>query len=251
MSLIHGDGSIVRQNLKLMIDPANLSKHGDSPYRNLANGEANVITNSDFAISDDVFVSNANSNVSGNSMLSVTNTPITSGSITIQWWMNLYEPPNVNENNNYRSVLNVNGTRDVLGIVLEQHRGLNFTIGTSTGVKRNVNSDFTPSESALNEWEMHTFTYDRDTGISSVYLNDTLVKTGPQTEGAGANATVAGEALSNVDTGDIIKISSDKSPDLENSVVPAFFGLWLIYNRALSTADVASNFNAMRKRYGI
>jgi hypothetical protein len=249
MSLGHGTDLITNGRV-FLLDPANISKHGTSPYRNLANGIASI-TNSNFTVIDNIFRSDCVNSATGTSEFEFDNIVIDTGSVTVQWWMKVTSDPNVDGNNTWRRLIaRGGGDRNPFGFVLEETLLINFTLNTTTGNKRHIDGVFTPSGTALNVWEMHTYTYDRSSGIASCYKNNSLVRSGPQTNGT-INPTVPGEAMSTLTSDVVMGISNFNSTISGDACLPADLGPWIIYNRALSLDEIAQNFEATKGRYGI
>jgi hypothetical protein len=247
----HYSPKIVTDGLVLALDPANLEKLGVSPYNNLA-GDGSI-TNSNFATTESIFRSNCVNSATGTSEFTFSGMEINTGSVTVQWFMNVTSNPNVDGNNNWRRLIaQTGGGRSPFGFVLEQSMYINFTLQTTTGNKRYLNSSFTPYNTSLNTWQMHTFTYNKSTGTSACYRNDTLQHSGVQTtNGSGANATVAGEAMVNLSTSEVMGISNSNSSSGGDACLPADLGYWLIYDKALTLTEVQQNYNALKTRYGL
>ena len=243
--------NIVTDGLVLALDPSNVEKHGTSPYKNLAGNGS--ITNSNFTTTENIFRSDCVSSATGTSEFTFSGIEINTGSVTVQWFMKVTSSPNVDGNNNWRRLIaQTGGGRNPFGFVLEQGLQINFTLQTTTGNKRYLNNSFTPYTTSLNTWQMHTFTYNKSTGTSACYKNNTLQSSGAQTtNGAGANATVAGEGMVNLSPTTIMGISNSNGSSGGDACLPADLGYWLIYSKALTSDEVTHNFNLLRGRYGI
>ena len=235
-----------------MLDPSNITKHGSSPYNNLA-GSPSSITNSNFATVDNIFRSNCNNSATGTSEFVFNNVTIDTGSVTVQWFMKVTSEPNVDANNNWRRLIaQTGGERNPFGFVLEQARQINFTLQTTTGNKRYLNNSFTPYIAGLNVWEMHTYTYDKTNGIASCYKNATLQRSGPQTTNTSdGGATVSGEAMVSLSPQTVMGISNSNTTSGGDACLPCDLGPWIIYNKALTQEEVDINFNCLRLRFGI
>lgn len=247
----HYSPKVITDGLVLALDPANIIKHGNTPYKNLAGNS--TITNSNFATTESIFRSDCVSSATGTSEFTFSGIEINTGSVTVQWFMNITSNPNVDSNNNWRRLIaQTGGGRNPFGFVLEQSMYINFTLQTTTGNKRFLNNSFTPYNTSLNTWQMHTFTYDKVTGTSACYKNDSLQRSGAQTSnGSGANATVAGEAMVNLSTSEVMGISNSNSSSGGDACLPADLGYWLIYDKALTSNEVSNNYNALKTRFGL
>lgn len=253
MSALGYGTRVIKDGLVLHIDPANLTKHGSSPYKNLFG--AGTITNTDFTTVDNIFRSNASPTLgTGTSNLVFSGITLDTGSVTVQWWMKVTSEPNVDANNNWRRLIaDTAGGRSPFGFVLEQGRQINFTLQTTTGNKRYLAGAFTPYTTPLNTWEMHTFTYDKDTGVATCYQNTTQIRSGAQTASSDGvtGATVAGESMVTLSSGTPMEISNSTASSNGDGCLPCDLGPWLIYNKALSSYEVERNFLCYRKRFGI
>jgi len=243
--------NIINDGLVLALDPSNVEKHGTSPYKNLAGNGS--ITNSNFTTTENIFRSDCVSSATGTSEFTFSGIEINTGSVTVQWFMNVTSNPNVDGNNNWRRLIaQTGGGRSPFGFVLEQSLQINFTLQTTSGTKRYLNNNFAPYSTSLNTWQMHTFTYNKSTGTSACYKNNTLQSSGAQsTNSSGANATIAGEAMVNLSTSEVMGISNSNSSSGNDACLPADLGYWLIYSKALTSDEVTHNFNLLRARYGI
>ena len=243
--------SVVRDGLVFHLDPGNISKHGSSPYANLADGVSGTIINQDFEVVNGVFRSNDTPTNVGTSQFQFDNVVLDTGSVTVQWFMKPNYLPDYDDNNNWRRLIasSINN-RDPFGFVLEQQLQINFTLQTTTGNKRHLDGNFTPSSATLGVWDMHTYTYDSAAGIASCYKNSFLLLSGPQTASS-IEPTQPGEKMATLSASDVMEISHDKGNYSGDACVPADFGPWLIYNRALSAKEVTRNFEAIRGRYGL
>lgn len=254
MSLNHGS-RIVTDGLLLQLDPSNLIKHGSSPYKNLSGGSG-TITNNNFTTVDGIFRSDCVSSATGTSYLPITGLSSTTGSVTVQFFINITTNPNVDSNNNWRRLIAKNdGNRDPFGFVLEQSTAINFTLQTSTGNKRYLDSVFTPissSQIGVGNWNMVTYTYNATTGDAACYLNKDLIRSGPMTsDGSGSNATVSGEKMADITSSLVMEISHNNTSSGGDACLPADLGPWMIYNTALTHDQVKQNFNALRGRFGL
>jgi hypothetical protein len=239
---------ITTNGLVLCLDPANLIRHGSSPYKSLTSTA--TITNNSFLTVDNIFRSDCFNSPIGNSFFAISGMVLDTGSVTVQWFMNMTSNPNVDGNNNWRRLIaNPSGDRIPFGFVLEQGGQINFTLQTTTGNKRHINNNFTPTSVALNEWNMITYTYDRNSGLATCYKNDQLVLQGPQTAGS-VSPTTPGEAMVNL-SGSNMVISNNNTASGGDACLPCDLGPWLIYTRALSNLEIQQNFQAFRGRYGI
>jgi len=248
----HNNPRIVTDGLVLCLDPTASPAISSSPYRNLANAST-TITNTDFTVVDGIFRSNA-SGGAGTSEFTFSGNEITTGSLTVQWFMKVTSSPNVGSNNNWcRLIATSGGSRVPFGFVLEQSYYINFTVDTSTGNKRFLNSQFTPYQATANTWEMHTFTYDKSSGFAACYRNTTSIRSGPMTgDSSGGSATTAGEGMDNLTTGTTMAISNASSSNPNgDACLPCDLGPWLIYNKALSSAEILKNYNAHKSRFGL
>ena len=253
MGIAYNVPSIVRDGLVLYLDAANIVKHGSSPYKNLSG--VGDITNTDFAVTENIFRSNASPTLgTGTSNLVISGITLDTGSVTVQWFMKVTSEPNVDGNNNWRRLIaNTDGSRNPFGFVLEQARQINFTLQTTTGNKRYLSGSFIPYIASLNTWEMHTFTYDKDTGNSSCYRNTTLIRSGAQTSSSDGvtGATVPGEAMATLDNTGLMEISNSTTSTTGDGCLPCDLGPWFIYNKALGQSEIKQNFEVLRGRYGI
>lgn len=241
--------TLVKNGLVLHLDPANLIKHGSSPYTSLTSSA--TITNFSFTPTNNIFRSDCVNSATGNSYFSLTGMTLDTGSVTVQWFMNMTTLPNVDANNNWRRLIaNPAGGRNPFGFVLEQGGQINFTLQTTTGNKRHINGNFTPTTVGVNEWNMITYTYDKTSGIASCYKNAVLQRSGPQTSGS-TSPTVAGEAMTNLASSSSMEISNNNTSSGGDACLPCDLGPWMIYNRALTAEEVANNFSCIRGRYGI
>lgn len=245
--------NIIEDGLVICLDAANITKHGTSPYSNLSG--VGTITNVDFTVVDNVFRSNASPSTGlGTSNLVFSGITLDTGSVTVQWFMKVTSEPNVDANNNWRRLIaDTAGVRNPFGFVLEQARQINFTLQTTTGNKRYIAGSFTPYTTPLNTWEMHTYTYNKDTGVASCYQNTTLISSGAQTASSDGvtGATVAGESMVTLSSGSSMEISNSVTSTSGDGCLPCDLGPWIIYNKALSLSEVKQNFDALRGRFGI
>jgi len=89
---------------------------------------------------------------------------------------------------------------------------------------------------ALNTWYISTMTYDVSTGNASIYLNGNLV----------AGPTTISPIAPVVALNSYIAREINSGSNLIGKV-----GDVIVYNRALSTDEITTNFNALRGRYGV
>jgi len=211
------------------------------------------------------FLSNTNSTGAGTSYLRVTpNSDLTTGSITFIIWFNLKGIAlNVGSNNNWRGLLctNTGGTSgSPLTMVLEQGSVINFSTTHTDSYRRFLNNSFTPITADANGWQMVAYTYDQSSGNAACYKNDFLILSGPMTTNtSGGSPTTAGRALSytnytsgGTETGFRIYGGTNTGTNPSgNGMVPGEVSNIMIYNRALSEAEIQANFNALRGRFGI
>lgn len=95
----------------------------------------------------------------------------------------------------------------------------------------------TPDNSVvLNEWIFITCVCDRSANLARIYLNDTLSV-------SGSNSSLS--QITNIGNDDPIFFPSSYAE------MEADYSCFLIYNRALSDAEVSQNFAALRGRFGI
>lgn len=192
-------------------------------------------------------------------IISPINDKLYTGSITFILWMNCNNLPlNINSNNNWRGLICTNngGTSgSPLTCVLEQGRVLNYSTTHTDRYRRYINGNFAPVSVPADGWNMYTYTYDQATGIASAYRNETLIITGPQTDGGGANPTSAGVGLSYGNyssTGFRVFGGTQTDGSLGgNGPCPGFLGSVYIYNKALSGDDLSLMFNNLKGRYGL
>jgi hypothetical protein len=239
--------NLVKSGLVVKLDPRSIPEN-----INQANDSSTVVNNNFEIIDDVLFRSDASPTTGiGTSEFQLSDNVIETGSVTVQWFMKITSNPNVNANNNWRRIIaKDDGTRDPFGFVLEQSLDINFTLQTTLGNKRYINNSFTPYAALLNKWEMHTYTYDKATGIAACYKNEELILTGPQNSNtSGGGATVPGEAMANLSLATVMKISNNTTSTIGNGCLPADIGVFMIYNRALSEEEVINNYNQLSKRY--
>jgi hypothetical protein len=246
---------IVKDGLVLYIDPANQTKLGASPYRNLSG--AGSITNSNFQETENIWRSNANTSTgAGTSQLSITNIEVAIGSFTMIVWLKRTSNPEVGSNNNYRSVFMKDGTsQNPFGILMEETGLIQFSLTTAVRSYRYISGNFTQFLIPLNQWIQVVFSYDSNTGLGAAYNNDTLVRSGSMTPTGDPAVTPSapGESALSLTTAMTYKISNSR--DVSNpegfGCFPGDVGPAMIYNRALTAAEVRQNFNAMRGRFGV
>ncbi len=246
--------NIVRSGLILSIDAANMVKHGSSPYKNLAG--AGSITNQNFTVVDNIFRTDANPTTgAGTSTMPMTGLTLNTGSFTLINWLKLTSNPDTGVNNNWRVVFGQGAGQTPFGFYMEQDRYVQFSLQTTVRGYRYINGAFGQFQLPLNTWAMTTFTYNKTTGIGASYSNGTVVNQGfmtVTTDTAGVKS-VADEGILPITTGMSMNLSvSNNTSDPNGSgCFPGDYGPCLIYNRALTAAEVAQNFNAIRSRYGI
>ena len=110
---------------------------------------------------------------------------------------------------------------------------INYDHASSGGVEGLTASNVI---TALNTWYISTMTYDVSTGNASIYLNGNLV----------AGPTTISPIAPVVALNSYIAREINSGSNLIGKV-----GDVIVYNRALSTDEVTTNFNALRGRYGV
>ncbi|MDZ7618972.1 MAG: LamG domain-containing protein, partial [Patescibacteria group bacterium] len=105
--------------------------------------------------------------------------------LTVEGWFYLDQNPNVDSNNNWRWIFNKGGWASPFDCILEQDRGMNFSIkldGDSEHYR------FRPSgvQLPLGQWTHAAWTYDAATGQMVVYVNGT-----PYTRSLGTTGNLA------------------------------------------------------------
>lgn len=253
MSLGHG-ASVVRSGLVLHLDAYNLTKHGTSPYRNLAG--SGTIINTGFTVVNNIFRTDANPvSGSGTSEMLMSGFEITSGSFSLNIWLNVTSNPDTGANNNWRSVFNQNGTgQSPFGIYLEQNRELNYSLQTTIRSYRFIDGAFTQGFLPLNQWSMIVFQYDKTTGIASAYQNGLLIRSGfMTTDTIKSVSSTPAEGVVNLTTAMSMNLSNNNPTADPNGAgcFPGDFGPCLLYNRSLTPLEVNQNFEAIRGRYSI
>lgn len=246
--------NIVRSGLVLNLDPANMIKHGVSPYANLAG--AGSITNQNFTVVDNTFRTNTNPTTgAGTSTMPMTGLTLNTGSFTLINWLKLTSNPDVGVNNNWRVVFGQGVAQSPFGFYMEQDRFVQFSLTTTLRQYRHINGVFGQFALPLNTWAMTTFLYDKTTGVGSSYLNGVVVNQGFMTvTGDTAGVTsVAGEGILDITTGMSMNLtnSNNTSDPSGAGCFPGDYGPCIIYNRALSAAEVKQNFEAQRGRFRI
>ena len=120
-----GPQPIITDGLVLALDPSNIAKHGNSPYTNLA-GNGSIVNNN-FEEIDNIFRSDCVNSVNGNSQFEISGIEINTGSVTVQWFMNVTSDPDVGDENSWRRLIAKNdGSRAPFGFVLERSLRINF-----------------------------------------------------------------------------------------------------------------------------
>jgi hypothetical protein len=110
---------------------------------------------------------------------------------------------------------------------------INYDHATSGGIEGITASNVI---TALNTWYISTMTYNVSTGNASIYLNGNLV----------AGPTTISPIVPVATNQSFIGKEVNSSTNLLGKV-----GDVIVYNRALSSDEVAQNFNALRRRYNI
>lgn len=254
MSIAYNTSPVPRNGLKFFIDPANLTKMGSSPYRELTN--ATTVTNTDFTEVVGTWRSNANTVTgAGTSNLSFTNITCNSGSFTMIIWLKVTSNPNVGVNNNWRSVFMYGGSgQNPFGILLEQGKQIQFSLATSVTSYRYLGTQFTQFTLTENLWYQVVFAYDHTSATGYAYSNGTLVRSGNMATSAAETTKAApGEPANSITSGMTYKISNSNnvSDPSGAGTFPGDIGPAMLYDRVLSAAEVKQNFEAFRVRYSL
>lgn len=246
---------IPTEGLKFLVDPANLTKMGSSPYKELT--KSTIVTNTGFTEVDNVWRSNANpSTGAGTSNLAFSNISMNTGSFTMAIWLKVTSEPNVGVNNNYRSVfMNTGVSQDPFGILIEQGRDIQFSLVTSVRSYRYLGGAFTQFNCALNQWFQVVFAYDSTSGTGFAYRNGALVRSGRMSTTSDTNTTYAlpGENVGALTAGTIFEISNsnDVSDPNGTGCFPGDIGPAMLYDRAITPAEVYQLHLAYKDRFGL
>jgi hypothetical protein len=254
MSVVYNTGKFTRDGLKFHVDPANTGKMGVSPYKELTG--TTTVTNTDFTEVNGVWRSNANTVTgAGTSNLSFSGISVASGSFTMIIWLKVTSNPNVGVNNNWRSVFMVGGSgQSPFGILLEEGRDIQFSLATSVTSYRYLATVFTQYNLTQDLWYQVGFAYDHTLAKGYAYQNGTLVRAGNMATSAGETTKAApGEGVTAVTSGTSFSISNSNNVTDPSGAgcFPGDIGPAMIYDRALTTAEMLENFNAYRGRYGL
>jgi hypothetical protein len=253
MALAHSP-KIVSSGLKFYVDPANLTKMGASPYRELTG--STTVTNTDFTEIDGIWRSNANTSTgAGTSNLSFSNISMNTGSLTMIIWLKRTSNANVGVNNNWRSVFMVDGnSQSPFGILMEQDGAIQFSMSTSVTNYRFLGQNFTQYNLTQNQWFQNVFAYDHTSATGYSYRNGILVRMGNMaTTAAETLKALPGEAVNAVTSGITFRISNNNNvtDPAGSGCFPGDIGAVMLYDRALTAEEVSQNFNAVRGRYGL
>jgi hypothetical protein len=246
---------IPTKGLKFLIDPANLTKMGSSPYKELT--KSTTVTNTAFTQIDNIWRSDANSTTgAGTSNLAFSNISIATGSFTMAIWLKVTSNPDTGVNNNWRSVFMNGGTgQDPFGILMEEGRDMQFTITTAVGAYRYLGGTFTQFNCTLNQWFQVVFAYDSASGTGFAYRNGALVRSGRMSTTSDTNVTYAvpGEAVKAMTTGMTYEISNSNNVSDPSGAgcFPGDIGPALLYDRAISAAEVYELHLAYKDRFGL
>lgn len=254
MAIAYNTLPVPRNGLKFFVDPANLTKMGASPYRELTN--TTTVTNTGFTETGGIWRSNANTITgAGTSNLSFTNLACDTGSFTMIIWINVTSNPNVGVNNNWRSVfMNGGSGQDPFGILLEQGGQIQFSLATAVTSYRFLGTQFTQFTLTTNQWNQVVFAYDHTSATGFAYSNGTLVRSGNMaTSGAETTKAAPGEAVKSITSGMTYTISNNNNVADPSGAgcFPGDIGPAMIYDRVLSAAEVRQNFESYRVRYGL
>lgn len=248
------NSKISKDGLVFLADPANLTKHGSSPYVNLAG--VGTITNVDFTATSNVWRSNANPTTgAGTSELAITGITVDTGSFTMIAWVKRTSDANVGVNNNYRSVFMNGGTsQSPFGILMEETNFLQFSLVTSLRQYRYLGANFTQFAVPLNTWIQIVFAYNHVIATGYAYSNGVLTRSGNMSTTADLSVSaLPGEKVTSIVPATVYGISNNNNVSDPNGsgCFPGDFGPCLIYNRALTATEVFQNFQAYRERYSL
>jgi len=134
---------------------------------------------------------------------------------------------NIDGNNNYRRILRAKGasSNDFNSILLEQSGNIGFRV--PGGATANIQAS---GYSSANQWGCCVCTYDQSN--KKVYFNGNLTQT-------------AAEAGITVDFG------SSQLVDQNGQTFKGNIPIVRVYSKALSAAEVAQNYNALKGRFGL
>jgi hypothetical protein len=238
MSLIHSP-NIITSGLVLALDAANVRSYpgtGTSWFDLSGNGRTGTLNNSPtFSTSD-----------GGNFSFDYTDDFITTvgmgnfaytGGITVSVW-------NYNGGGagSYRGVVNNGTVADRIGGFDLRYGRENFNGGTNNGTSLYFNVTNSASvttgitiNAPVAEWHCYTVTYDNTT--SRGYRDGTLFT---------STAHTAGGQLKTMADSTMIARSPGTSEFLDGKLA-----IVKIYNRALTAAEIAQNYNATKRRFGL
>lgn len=247
----------VTGGLITLIDPANTKFNTVASPKNMINLSSSAIgTGTGFSLTGSTATNILRSDAdtvtgAGTAMINMPTAGFTTGSGTIFGWLNRTSDAHVGVNNNYRLVWTFGGNLSPFGVLMEYSGLLNFTTNTTTvGSRRYLNSTWGHITLGLNSWTCAAYTYDKTTGTASCYLNGVLQATGFMSNAAGASPTSAGEGL--ITTTTQFRLSTtNTTPDPSAGCFNGDMGLVGLYNVALDSSQIASNFYATRGRYGV
>lgn len=230
--------SIVRNGLISQIDFAN-SKMGDTNTKtNLVSGANNFVGQNSPVIADGVFQANG-LNPGSTFLESVVGTGLGnhgSDSFTYQFLINPKASTSINSAFEAR-IYEQTGWPDTYHIFRITHNSGNsyyeILLDDLSDSTPNLVHTTSTSTVTLNQWVFLTAMVDRDAGYMRIYINDTKYE----------SAKTFGSA--EYGNNDPLQFPSGYAE------IEADYSCVLIYNKALSDAEVNQNYNALRGRYGI
>jgi hypothetical protein len=178
-------------------------------------------------------------------------------SLTVDYWFKLTSDPNIDGNNTYRYMCIKDSN---FFNFLEENRVINFTVYKGGSQYRRVGDyngtgifghgvvagqDFGTAFS-IDVWYNVVFVYDNSNGYGYYYLNGVLLNSGIMRLASNPYTAITAGNIDNT-------TSAGTFSGLDSGATPFFFpgrlGPLKIYNRNLSSAEIASNYSAFKSKY--